>query len=361
MPAAARSGLFSGLHSLCYVLSCLWLRPLTDAVRPRRVLALSLLALGGFALLMHLGGSMRLAFVLYGLSGVSIALFWPVIMGWMSRDLDGPALSRVMSRFNISWSSGAILSPLLGGWLSSRAVALPIFVAAGVALAAAALLAATPRLVPEPRRDGGLRVGSGAVGSAKEKSTRLRYAAWVGVFTTYVALGVLANVFPLSAREDLHLDKSLIGMVLLSRGLFTTLGFALLGQMVFWHHRSGPMLLGQIGLAGCAAALVCVRYPLGIGAILAAIGLLGALCYFNSMFHGLVGSANRTARRAIHEFILGLGAISGSVFGGMIYQRASMATVFRLVAALLLAGVLVQAAIALWARRTDEDAGGGIT
>ena len=68
----------------------------------------------------------RLLILLSGLIGVSMSTFWPFLMGWLSTGHEGKKLNRRLGLFNIAWSSGSLISPLLGGYLVERSSLLPM-------------------------------------------------------------------------------------------------------------------------------------------------------------------------------------------------------------------------------------------
>ena len=348
-------GAFKSLLAFCLILGCLVSKPLTDRIRPPYLVTTATFCLCILALGMHYGGSLAFAFVCSGLMGLSQALFWPPMASWLSGDLEGPELGRIMSRYNLSWSGGLIISPFISGWLSERAAVLPIFVAAGLALLACCLVAGAALALPKVRNDTHTAGKSVDAASNVGVGTLLRYAAWVGVFTSYAVLGVLGVVLPLSALYVLDISESVIGTLLTSKTLFVTLGFWIMGRTSFWHCRSSPMLAGQMCVAGCLAALIYTRHPLTIGPVLVVLGLLSALSYSSSQFHGMLGAPNRASRNAMHEALLNAGVITGSITGGIIYDlHHSIAEVYTCTAGLVLAGVCVQAGIAVWARSKER-------
>ncbi|MDD3366475.1 MAG: hypothetical protein PHS67_04350, partial [Sphaerochaetaceae bacterium] len=49
-------------------------------------------------------------------------------------------------------------------------------------------------------------------------------------------------------------------------------------------------------------------------------GMLFAMMYSFSIFHGASGSIHRSKRMLIHEMLLTIGTIVGSIVGGTVYQ-----------------------------------------
>lgn len=202
-------------------------------------------------------------------------------------------------------------------------------------------------VLPGIRKDRETELSRRAQKREKGKKTPLRYPAWVGLYASYVSIGVINTIFPVSARDDLSLGKTVIGSLLLFRSLFMTGGFIILGRTSFWHFKKSPMVPGQLSLAIIFILMVYLRSPLLLGPILAVMGLAGAMSYSTSIFHGVSDTANRAARMGIHEVLVSAGFINGSSIGGVLYQRYSMPVVYWFCSGLVLAGVVVQIGLAL--------------
>src|SRR5262249_17902038 len=65
--------------------------------------------------------------------GVTLALFWPALQGWLSDQGEGQLLRQSTSLFNLFWSAGSMLGMILAGFLMRYSSQLPFYVAAGVA------------------------------------------------------------------------------------------------------------------------------------------------------------------------------------------------------------------------------------
>jgi predicted MFS family arabinose efflux permease len=219
------------------------------------------------------------------------------------------------------------------------------------------VLLASPRLRSDSHRQ---RSAADRGASEPDRSTPLRYPAWVGLFACYFGLGVVVAVFPVASRDVLGLSASVIGGLFLVRGLANTAAFLGLGRTGFWHHRTWPMFASQavgaityVGLAWAHSAAV-------LAALLAILGLHVAASYSASIFHGAAGSRDRIKRMAIHESVLALGLVAGSVIGGTVYQARGMAAVYCTCAAVLLAGALAQCVLCRSAACLRSGPGPGI-
>ncbi len=346
-------GTMTGLWSAAYITGCIFLRRVTDGILPRHLLIAAAFLECLFVALILTAGNFTVVIVLYMLFGMSISLFWPPIMGWLSQDIEGPALGRLMARFNLSWSVGSIVSPQLAGLLSERYESLPLIAGCCLFFLAGILVLLASLTLPKIRSDRMVNVKKNAGGNGTDGSTPLRFPAWIGVLTTYTTIGVIVNIFPLYALNTLEFSKSTVGFIMQNRALFGMVGFLIMGRTTFWHFRPGQMIIGQLIYASLAFSMMFADTGLATSALISSVGIFMAQSYFNSMFHGVSGSINRAGRMAVHEVLISSGLIIGSVFGGIIYQRFSMEYVYIFCAAFVLLGVVLQGAILIGIRKKN--------
>lgn len=353
-PAAV--GWLTASWSVSYILGCMLLGPRLRRFAPRSLVVLSAFSMAAAFIGMGVAASVPMLFALVLAYGFMLSMFWPFLMGWLSMGYEGSLLGRVMSRYNLSWSSATVISPFLCGWLSERDTRLPIWSAVGLILAAGLLLLTASRCLPRIRNDQAHKP-SGPGGSGPEtagRQTRLRFSAWAGVAVTFFGIGVIAAVFPVAARQDLGYSMFMVGNVMLVRTLFKAIGFVVLSRSDRWHFRSLPMLAGQ-GLGVFAFLILMVAAdPFWIVLALAAFGFGSAISYASSMFHGVSGSEDRSRAMAIHEALLAAGLVGGSAIGGMVYQAAGMQLVYGLCAAVVLLVLPLQIGVGLWSRRVER-------
>ncbi len=313
--SAGQISWLAAMPQLAYLAGCLAFPPLFGLLLPRHYLVA---ATGGMALLLAgLMSARSLAglCVLYGLSGFLIALFWPPMMGWLSRGLEQATLGRTLRNFNLTWSSSHIVSPYAAGLLLERGQLLPIWTAAGLsALACLGLLAACQAL-PRVKEDREREPVNGRDPQVPDRSTPLRFPGWVG-------------------------------LLLLVQAVFSTACFWWLGHSSSWHFRPLPMILGQAALAVLALGLAFARSFLPLALVLAPMGALTALAYNESLFHGASGSPRRAARMAINEATRTAGFVAGASGGGLLLQQSSLRRTLLVTAAAILAAAAVQALLA---------------
>lgn len=334
-PAAV--GWFTALWSMAYFTGCLVLRPLQRRIRARTSMATMNIGVGLLFVFHILVPGLVSAFIVYALFGVFTALFWPRVMGWLSRGLEGAELSRASSRFSLSWSIGGVIAPYLAGLLSEKNRFLPIWVAVGVFALNGAFILGTSRRIPCPSP-----LQPQAEKTEPDRSTFLRFPAWIGVSLIYILAAVFFNIFPIYAKDELGLTESRIGFLLLLRAFATMTGFWFLGRYGAWRFKRSlitvPLLVGL----GLDIGFALVRSPFLLSLGLVVLGFSLALAYNNSMFYGASGAADRERRMTIHEALLTAGQILGSIGGGSIYQAASWRRVFIVLALPLLAGLGAQ-------------------
>lgn len=334
-------GRFGALWSLVYFTACLAFRKLTARLVPRDSMIFMSASSAAIILTLCLFPSLPAAFLAYSAFGAVLAFFWPPLMGWLSRGLEGRDLSRATGLFSFSWSAGGIVSPYLAGTLSERGKFLPLWFAVAMFAANSVFLQTSRRFL----RDSDERPTPGHAESApaRDGSTPLRFSAWVSVTVLYAVVGILTNIFPLFARSELGLSESRTGLLITARMAATTAGFLFFGRFSFWRFRRGLLMLPTLLAGGAALILALAAGSLPI--LVTGLGIFGfaaAWAYNNSMFYGASGAPDRDRRMTVHEALLTAGQVFGSFLGGILYQAASMGLVFLFTALLAGAGAWTQ-------------------
>jgi MFS family permease len=340
--APGRVGWIAATWQGCYVAGCLTMRPAFERLLPRYSMIFSTAGIGLAVAAILVSRSVASVFLFYGLFGFCMSFFWPPLMSWLSLGIEGEQLGRAMTRLTFVGNMGVIISPFIAGALSELAPRYPLYGAAAVFVTNSLLLVGAALALPRIRSDRDRGHSRREEPEKPDRSTALRFPAWVGLFVTYAVLGVIITVFPMYARDDLGLSKSSIGALLLCRALCTAAGFLLLGRSTRWHFRTLPMTVGLMLLAVLVFGISrAASLPL-LALSLALIGPLISLGFSYSFFHGASGASRRATRMAIHEALLASGLIAGSAVGGQIYQHYSMTAVSVFCAAIIGAAVALQ-------------------
>ncbi|HOG50020.1 MAG TPA: MFS transporter [Lentisphaeria bacterium] len=339
----AQTGILSACYNISYVAACIGLRRAISrlAIRWSMILATGSFLVG--VLFMYSAKTIGLTYFGQCICGAGTAFFWPPLMGWLSVGLEGQALGRATGIYNLSWSIGCIISPMLTGYLSSRNASYPLVMGMISYLLAFVFFVAhrnAPMLV---------QAGSGGGDESQDSSSGevsagagvvLRYPAWVGLACTWVGVGFILYIYPLAAEDILKLDREQIGVLLLLRALAMSLAMSLLGFCRFWHFKPQQLLAGHLITIVALIGLGVARSMVVSGFLLVVCGLMSGHAYTNSIFHGVSGSTDRTFRMTLHEIILSAGGVSGSVLGGLAYQHFGLLPACLLAAAVMLLAVL---------------------
>ena len=335
-------GVLSATWAVSYAFGCLFLRPLSQRMLPRYSMLAANSLLFGALTWMAMAPSLWHLYAAYAAGGAALAFFWPASAGWISTNVEGKALGRSIGWFNVAWSFGSMLGPLLTGWLSTLDPALPIRVAAIVYLVnAAMILGGIITLSRLGEDDEAHRLAREPV-NGDERGTPLRFPGWVGVFAGFFGAAVIFTIFPLSARQDLGLSKTVVGWLFMIRAATTALWMGVLPRSTAWHYRRWPMVAGTLLTAGLLVAMSGARSAVSAGILLAALGLMTAHNYTEGQFHGVAGAKQRATRMAIHEALVSAGIVFGSIFGGLVYDHGGFVVLYIATAALLLLAAGIQ-------------------
>jgi MFS family permease len=299
-----------------------------------------------------------LATIVLAMTGFATALLWPPLMGVVSSLSEGSGLNRVMARYNLSWTLGPVLMPMIAGALYMRSaflafsLATALFAAGGIIYlfflifrinafknvsnsAKPAIQAVSPE-IPE----GGI-------------TGEHRLTGWILMFADHVVAGLILFILPLSLRADSGLNEFSIGAVTFARFIVMAAGMWLFGHLDFWHfnRKTGPLMI----VFYLILLLIMVLFQRVLTVYIVAItlsGLPAAFFYSSGVFHGVAGSENRSGRLAISEAVLTCGSFVGAALGGALYQAKGMPVTFAAAAGILLSGT---AAVFITSGMFDSD------
>ena len=148
-----QNALAPAIFHAVYVFACLFFRPLFDRLPVRYPLILSTLSMGLFTTLIVFSNNLWQVYLFFALYGLSVSLFWPPLMGWVSTGLEGKQLSSTLGKYNQCWSCGAILSPFVAGWLSEYNGYFPLIGGAAVMFMTLFLILGAIMVLPTVRKE----------------------------------------------------------------------------------------------------------------------------------------------------------------------------------------------------------------
>ncbi len=113
-------------------------------------------------------------------------------------------------------------------------------------------------------------------------------------------------------------------------------GFWVFGRLRFWQFKAVYLPVALAANLVLCLAFAFIRTPSSFILGLALLGAVQSFTYSLSIFYGSSGAADRDKRMSIHEAVLTVGQVLGSVAGGAVYQAFSWPLVFVFSAAIVL-------------------------
>lgn len=345
-------GLCSGLSVIAYLISCIAAGKFLDNFSPKRALQISsatvtVIAACIFATaVLYQKGQFPLepiitvAALMIAL-GLSLALFWPPMMGWLSTGHEGPALSRKLGIFNTSWSLALVVSPIIGGYLAGISPTAALLLATVMFLAAftAVTVAPTPPKADTPTVAVKVDQQTAIIHPA---NTVFCWMSRLALITTCIAVGLMRTQAALLFTDDLGFTKFQFGILTMFLCLACFAIFYITGKTHRWHHRLLPFFMAQI-IVMIAMVLILTSHtsiPFYIAAAL--IGLGQGFVYSSHQYYGVSGSKKRSGNMAIHEIVICIGYGSGAIAGGYIAEYYNRLAPYKFGICILAAFIVIQ-------------------
>lgn len=315
------AGAAVSIFHLSYLFVCILAAMFVDRLRPKISVIASLLLQGSICLLIWLTVQLngfagydpiRVIIYLSGLWGLALSFLWPPLMGWLSIGYEGIDLNRKLGIYNTSWSSGATIGPLIGGYLTSIDIKLSIAFSAAMLFFAAVMISFcrkphTQRRPTFPVIDGDVTVLS---------LPRFRVAARVTLFLGFICLGLCRAPLGMLMKYELAFTEAHFGTALSIIALISTLSFFVLGKFHVWHYKKSPAFVAHTGLI---VAMLMIIYSDRLATLYFAACLIGvstAFFYTSHMFYGVSATQKRSGAMAVHEILLSAGIGIGAYVGG---------------------------------------------
>jgi len=290
--------------------------------------------------------------VLSALHGLFLAAYWPPLMGWVSLGRQGAGLSRRLARFNISWSSGAVLGPFIGGYLIESSWRAWVSIVYAFFIGAFLLILRTrpvpPAPAPTPAADPVADAAPTLHRPAASPATRSAFlwASRLGLMLSFVFIGIFRTHLPIVFKYELSYTESQFGTAVTLLALTNFAGFLILMRWNSWQHRAG-LFLGAQGLLALFFVGCLIARPVGAYYLVGALaGLACSFIYISHQFYASEATSNRSAAMAAHEALLGFGFMAGSMGAGWLSDHVGRWTPYR--AGFILLGVITLAQAIGW-------------
>lgn len=328
-------GLASSIYPTLYFLGCIFMPKLLPSLKGKaRILAANIgMAFTGLVLTFIKNEAMIMTdLVFYGLFQ---SLLWTNMETWITGGKEGDELTSRLTLFNFSWSFSVGLATSFSGFVSEYSTRLSIWSGCVFFLISALLVALSGRSYDSKKEKEEI--------VSEDHSSPLRFPSWAGVLLVYTGYSLVLTVFPQYAMDTLGYSESVTGNILLFRGISVTIAFLIMQKARVWQKGVGPILGSQAFFAILTFLMLFLRSIAAFAILFALYGFVFALSYDLSIFHGAEGAKDRHKRMVIHEVLLTLGTIIGSLVGGFVYQYFSFKTLVLTISILSVVIVVIEA------------------
>ena len=269
--------------------------------------------------------------------GLFQSLLWTNMETWITGGKEGGELTSRLTLFNFSWSFSVGLATSFSGFVSEYSTRLSIWSGCLFFLVSALLVALSGKSYDsKDKKEDVIEV---------DNSSPLRFPSWIGVLLVYTGYSLVLTVFPQYALDNLGYSKSITGNILLFRGISVTIAFLIMQKVRAWQKGVGPIILSQVVFALLTFLLLAFKSIPAYAVLFALYGAVFALSYNLSIFHGAEGAKERHKRMVIHEVLLTIGTIVGSLVGGFVYQYFSFKTLVLTITIISLITVIVESLV----------------
>ncbi len=314
-------GLIAAAGSVAYTLLTLLAGRLSDRVG-RKVTAIGATLLAALSMWGLYQSERIWHLALYsGAYGASVAFFWPTLSAWFS-DMaasTGRHLNRMLGNFNLAWSSGMVLGALLGGvwWRAWGAGSFLVLIIVLVSTAVGLFFVpefggkATTR-PPEPKAEAGI---------SPETNRRFLLSARLLVFLSWFMSGVILTILPKLANLR-NMPEYHTGLAIAAFYVSLVLLIWLGRTSSRWQYRRWPLILPvPLAIVGMGLVATAESLPAFVLACFIA-GTCAALAAVCALYYALHGrQSGRAASTAVHEAVVGLGAVAGALVSGFLAEH----------------------------------------
>ena len=328
-------GLASSIYPTLYFLGCIFMPKLLPSLKGKaRILAANIgMAFTGLVLTFIKNEALIMTdLVFYGLFQ---SLLWTNMETWITGGKEGDELTSRLTLFNFSWSFSVGLATSFSGFVSEYSTRLSIWSGCVFFLISALLVALSGRSYDSKKEKEEI--------VSEDHSSPLRFPSGAGVLLVYTGYSLVLTVFPQYAMDTLGYSESVTGNILLFRGISVTIAFLIMQKARVWQKGVGPILGSQAFFAILTFLMLFLRSIAAFAILFALYGFVFALSYDLSIFHGAEGAKDRHKRMVIHEVLLTLGTIIGSLVGGFVYQYFSFKTLVLTISILSMVIVVIEA------------------
>lgn len=265
----------------------------------------------------------------------SQALIWPALHSWVGAEADPVSRTRHMGWFNLAWSFGFAVSPLMTGPMVDFDYRLSFVALFGLGILGAGLVWSMPHERAHFRAASAEELEARA--DHDRASEAYLYASWCATFLANIFVAVTRTVYPKRIEELVYSgelrflwettpseilmsgDATKYSWLASALAFSTALSFLVLGKTLFWRHNSAVLFGMQLAAAGAFWVLGHTHSLVAMMLCFSVIGVLVGVAFFSSVYYSLADPLHKHRRATINEGVVGLGGFLGSiVFGNMV-------------------------------------------
>ncbi len=298
---------------------------LSDRYGRKPILLIGVLGNAITQLMFGLSSQLWMLFAARTLAGILSSATLPTAMAFIGDSTSERDRGSGMGIMGAAMGVGMVLGPGLGGWLATRSLSLPFFLAAGLSVVALALiLLILPESLPPAAR------AQKHAATRRPSQTRLLWQALSGpngflfflVFLMNFGLTAFEGVFGLYALERYGYGAQQVGTVLMIIGLVSAIAQGALTGPLTW--RWGEVNVTKFALFGSAVGFLLMLMPTRFVGILLTSGVF---MLFNSLLRPTTASliskrstAGQGVAMGLNNSFMSLGRVVGPLWSGLLFD-----------------------------------------
>jgi len=295
------------------------------------------------------------------LAFIGMAFTWPAFYAWVGTEVDETKRQRNLALFNIAWSCGFTVGPLVAGPLYDIDFKFPYLFIFVISLISYVILLFIPHENQCYRLEDASSQNGNKFNEEEEiTNTLYLYPFWVGVFLANLMVVVPRATYAEHLKQ-LVLNKELrflfentVSPILLENPAtkfswpsavmaFATAGmFLLFAWTYFWKHRISLLIISQ-GI--CAITFFLLAETKSLVLICLCFAIIGAnhgITFFASTYYSVHNPILRHRRASINEGLVGLGGVTGSLIFGYLVNKYGVSISYKYITFLVVLVILIE-------------------
>ncbi len=328
-------GFIGSVRSLPYMFLPVVVGYLGDRFDRRRLFLSSIFITGAATLMLSAADTVGGVVLVQVLLGVGFSLFWPLSEALVSETAPLDRRTAAMGVYGVSWASGFLIGPLVGGLIAEVIGFQATFVVAGIIVVVVAVISVQAIRASRKHADPGMRASL-----RPEWALASKLLPMLMVQIPYgIVFAFIVTIFPGYAIQT-GLTPFEVGVLVSGFGFTRIVMFSLSGRF----SRLGERTSTALAFVGLAVALLMIPLNSTFPALLADMCALGS--FVGIIYPQTIGyickrspSASMGFAVGLYETIFGIGFAVGPIASGLVVQVASPDLASAVLAAVALAAI----------------------